>query len=58
MASQFSTQPWLQGNTESENWNLSGLPPELAMKQQALSRKQQLANVLIQNAVIVNLQMQ
>jgi hypothetical protein len=51
MASQFSTQPWLQSNTEGENWNLSGLPPELAMKQQALSRKQQLANVLIQKAL-------
>lgn len=51
MASQFTSQPWMQGNSESESLNLSGLPPEEAITLQKLSRKQQLANYLLQKAL-------
>ena len=51
MASQFTSQPWMQGNSESESLNLSGMPPEDAIKLQKLSRKQQLANYLLQKAL-------
>jgi len=51
MAQQFTSQPWMQGNNESESLNLSGMLPEDAIRLQKLSRKQQLANYLLQKAL-------
>lgn len=48
---QLSGAPWMQGNSETESLNLSGMPPEDAIRLQKLSRKQQLANVLLQKAL-------
>jgi hypothetical protein len=48
---QVSGAPWLQGNNQTESLNLSGMPPEDAIRLQKLSRKQQLANILLQKAL-------
>jgi hypothetical protein len=44
---------WPQINNVADSMNLNrlGLPPELALEEQALNRKQQLANVLLQRSL-------
>ncbi len=43
--------PYVQNNSSGDNYNYHDLPPEIASEQQALNRKQQIANMLIQQGL-------
>lgn len=43
--------PYVQNNSSGDNYNYHDLPPEIATEQQALNRKQQIANMLIQQGL-------
>ena len=43
--------PQIMGSQDSLSMNGLGMPPEIALKEQAINRKQQLANVLMQRAL-------
>jgi hypothetical protein len=48
----FSVPPYIQQNSIGSNYSLNGeLPPEIAVKEQALNRRQQIANLLLQKSM-------
>lgn len=53
MSSQgFGVPPYIQSNNISNQYSLNGeLPPEIAIKEQALNRRQQIANLMLQNSM-------
>ena len=48
---QISQNRYIQSGNEAGNFNYQGLPPEEAMAQRALARKQQIANLLMTQGV-------
>jgi hypothetical protein len=42
---------YIQSNSSGDSYNYSGLPPEIALEEQAINRKQQIANALIQRGL-------
>lgn len=51
MQAQISASPFLQGQQESGQYRYSDLPPEEALAQRAIARKQQIANILMNNGL-------
>lgn len=48
---QISSAPWLQSTTTGDQFRYGDVPPEIALEEQALNRRQQLANLLMQRGM-------